>query len=69
MQVLSLQRAMRADESTSHSGEDEEMKPKGYCPECGKPSNNVTGLVTGIGLGIWNLVCSDCGTWEIQYRK
>ena len=45
------------------------MKPKGYCPECGKPTYNVITRTYNIGLVIHDLTCSDCGIWEVQYKK
>ena len=43
--------------------------PKGYCPECGKPSNKVEFRTYNIGLTIWILECAKCGKWDIQARK
>jgi len=45
------------------------MNPKGYCPECGKPSNIVDSLISSIGVGMWILECAKCGKWEIVYKK
>lgn len=44
------------------------MKPKGYCPECGKPTNNIEYRQYAL-FTMWILDCRKCGKWEIQAKK
>ena len=43
------------------------MKFKGYCPECGKGSDDVEQRKYNVGMLIWRLKCIKCCvTWSIN---